>query len=115
MPYAMVLTSKIRQGVSRNRKQRIRQAQFGDGYSQEVPDGINSTLDIRNNVGWDFLTASEVATARAMLDTIGSIDYVTWTPPGESIEKKWKVTTEGYSETYTGTLTNISFNLRQIP
>ncbi|MDP4299932.1 phage tail protein [Leptothrix discophora] len=115
MPYAMVLTTKIRQGVSRTSKQRIRQAVFGDGYSQEVPDGINAQMDVRQNVGWDSLTAAEVGTARAMLDAVGSTDYISWTPPGESVEKRWKVTNEGYTETYTGTLTNITFNLREVP
>jgi phage-related protein len=112
----MVLTDHIRQGATRKRAQRIRQAQFGDGYSQEVADGINSTLDEWANVGWDSLSSTDLTTARAMLDAVGCIDYITWTPPGEATQKRFKVTKDGYTETHpSGALTSVSFNLRQIP
>lgn len=116
MGLPMVLTDRIRTGATRIRKQRMRQAIFGDGYSQEVPNGINSQFDEWSNVGWDYLDASQLATARALLDTVGTTDYITWTPPGESTQKKFKVTADGYTESHpSGALTNVTFSLRQIP
>jgi phage-related protein len=112
----MIMTTRIRQSATRKRTQRIRQAQFGDGYSQEVADGINSTLDEWANVGWDYLDSDDLTAARALLDAVGATDYINWTPPGEAVMKRFKVTKDGYTETHpSGALTSVSFNLRQIP
>jgi phage-related protein len=110
---ALVLTDMIDQSSSRTKKQRIIQAQFGDGYSQETPDGINSILETWS-LRWSNLTTSERDTLVAMLDSVGSTGIITWTPQGET-EKTYKMTPDGYSESWSsGDLHNISLSLRQV-
>lgn len=109
----MPLTTRIRQAASRTRKQRIQQARFGDGYSQEAPNGINSQYDEWSNVGWDNLNTTEAATVIAVLEAVGLVDYITWTPPLETTQKRFKVV-DGYQVIHLGSsLVNISFNLTQ--
>lgn len=113
MPRALPLTNMISQGATRKRKNRVLTAQFGDGYSQEAPDGTNSMVDSWS-ISFENLDASERSTLWAALDAVGSWDYFTWTPPGCSAGK-WKVTTDGVEERpVSGDLYSVSFTLRQI-
>lgn len=113
MPQALPLTDRISQASSRSRKNRVLSAQFGDGYSQEAPNGINSLVDSWS-LTFEALNATERASLWTMLDAIGSWDYFTWTPPGD-VSKKWKVTSDGVSETpQSGDLYSISFNVKQV-
>lgn len=113
MSVALPLTSLISQGSTRRRRNRVLVAQFGDGYDQTAPDGINASVD-EWNVTYENLTSSERTTLWAALDAAGSWDVVTWTPPGDSA-KKWKVTADGVSEMpVAGDLYTISFALRQV-
>lgn len=113
MPVALPLTTLISQGSTRKRMNRVLSAQFGDGYSQEAPNGINSLVD-EWNVVYGNLTSSERTTLLAALDTAGSWDTITWTPPGDTA-KKWKVTKDGWSETpLAGDQWSITFSLRQV-
>jgi len=51
----------------------------------------------------------------AALDAVGGWDYLTWQPPGYTESKKWKVTSDGISETPTsGEHYTISFNVKQV-
>ena len=114
MPYALPLTTRISQGSSRTRVNRVLSAQFGDGYSQEAPDGTNASYDVWK-VSYENLDLTERVTVLTVLDAVGAWDYVTWTANGDAGSKKWKVTKDGYQETWvSGSHTNISFNLRQI-
>lgn len=98
MPQAMPLTTRIRQGATKVRKQRILEAKFGDGYGQRIADGLNSLYDTWQNFGWDALTQTELNTVMTALDAVGSVDYLTWTPAGESA-KKFVVSPDGISIT----------------
>lgn len=110
---AMVLTDKISQGATRTRKNRVLSARFGDGYSQEAPDGTNATTD-EWSLSFENLNTSERATLWGMLDAVGSWGVITWTPPGDT-SKKWKVTQDGVSEMpVSGDLYSVSFALRQV-
>lgn len=114
MPQALPLTTRISQGSTRTRTNRVLTAQFGDGYSQEAPDGINNLVDSWS-VTYENLDNTERATLWAVLDAVGSWDYLTWQPPGYSTSKKWKVTSDGVSEQPTsGDTYTISFSLKQV-
>ncbi len=114
MPLALPLTTRISQGSTRTRTNRVLSAQFGDGYSQEAPDGINNLVDTWS-ITFDNLNASERATLWTALDTVGSWDYFTWTAPGDVVSKRWKVTADGVTETpMSGDLYSISFTLKQV-
>lgn len=113
MSVPLPLTSLISQGSTRKRRNRVLIAQFGDGYDQTAPDGINSIVD-EWSITYENLTSSERTTLLAALDSAGSWDTITWTPPGDT-SKKWKVTADGVSEMpMAGDLYTVSFALRQV-
>lgn len=58
---------------------KVRKAQFGDGYSQAVPDGINNKSD-----SWPltfFGTGADVQPIVAFLDAHAGASSFLWTPP----------------------------------
>jgi phage-related protein len=58
---------------------RVRQSQFGDGYSQEVGDGINPKVQ-----SWPMQcvgSKSEIEEIVAFLDAHGGYTGFFWTPP----------------------------------
>ncbi|CAB3758600.1 phage tail protein [Paraburkholderia humisilvae] len=59
---------------------RVRIAQFGDGYAQRRPAGIN-TQDQMWSVGLTNLTASKAEAVLAFLSARNGVDVFNWTPP----------------------------------
>lgn len=114
MPLALPLQSSISQASTRKRTYRTITAQFGDGYQQSAPDGINNVVDEWNLV-YENLDNSERNTLITALDSVKSSDYFTWTAPGDATQKKFKVTQDGWSEAaLSGDLWTISFVLKQV-
>ena len=114
MPQALPLTTSISQTSTRERKNRVLSAQFGDGYSQHAPDGTNASYDSWNVV-YENLTLTNRNTLWTILNAVGSWDYLTWQPPNDSTSKKWKVTADGVSEIQKGgNIFTISFKLKQV-
>jgi phage-related protein len=69
-------------GVEESSKPRLKTVQFGDGYKQASPDGINA-IDVTYRVV--FRVTPAVADAiTAFLATKGGYTPFTWTPPGKS-------------------------------
>jgi len=113
MPQALPLTTAISQGATRKRTNRVLFAQFGDGYDQTAPDGINALVD-EWSITYPNLTSSERTTLWSALDAVGGSDYFTWTPPGGT-STKWKVKEDGVTEMpASGDLYTVSFSLRQV-
>jgi phage-related protein len=113
MPAALPFTNQISQGSSRQRINRVKSAQFGDGYSQEYPDGLNPNVDLWN-VMWNPLGNADRATLMAALDT-GVFDYLTWQPDGYASSCKWKVVKDSVTDTpASGDLYTIAAQLRQV-
>ncbi|MDF4005324.1 phage tail protein [Luteibacter sp. PPL552] len=76
---------------------RVLKAQFGDGYSQEAPDGINTKVQ-----SWPMQfqgDEAEVGAIGAFLDRHAGAAGFFWTPPG-SVQGIYKVT--AYSPAYQG-------------
>ena len=114
MSQALPLTTYISTSSTKQRKNRTLSAQFGDGYSQEAPDGTNSKYD-EWNVVYQNLIQADRDTLWAALDAVGSWDYLTWTAFGDSVSKKWKVTTDGISESIqSGNIYTVTFKLKQV-
>lgn len=63
-------------------KPRVREARFGDGYSQRTPDGINTGTDTWS-LTFAVRTDSEAAAILDFLATRGGYEAFDWTPPGE--------------------------------
>ena len=114
MSYALPLTSFISTSSTRQRKHRTLSAQFGDGYGQDAPDGINPQYD-EWQVIYQNLTQTDRDTLWVAIDAVGSWNYLTWTAFGDSVSKKWKITSDGISESIqSGNIYSVSFKLRQI-
>lgn len=68
-------------------KPRVLQAKFGDGYSQRVPDGLNTLLR-----SWQLTfknrTKIEADAIEAFLDAAGGCTAFDWTPP-DGAAGKW--------------------------
>lgn len=68
-------------------------AQFGDGYSQVAPHGLNNRVDSWDIV-WGGLTSAEKNTVQDAIDSVGTWGIVTWTPCDETVQKKFRFTGE---------------------
>jgi len=92
---AMPLPLKITNDSDKTTFFRELTGQFGDGYKQVAPDGINNTIDSWNIV-WGVLTISEAIIVENALLAVGSWGILTWTPFGETL-KKFRMDKSGYS------------------
>jgi len=89
---------------SRKRKGfRVLRADFGDGYTQAVPDGINNEEEMWE-LSFDQYPIADVQTLESFFDSLGAADYFYWTPPYEATSKKWRQEGE-YSVSFDGPLT----------
>lgn len=70
-------------GLNAAFKPRVRTAQFGDGYQQRVPDGINTRQDVWN-LNFSVRTDTETASILAFLEARAGSEAFDWTPPNES-------------------------------
>lgn len=114
MPANLPLTTYISTSSSKTRMNRTLHAQFGDGYSQDAPDGTNYIYDTWNVV-YSNLTQTDRDTLWGVLNSVGSWDYLNWQAPGDSVSKKWKITTDGISETtQANNIYNVSFKVKQV-
>lgn len=103
----------VDQASTKTRKNRILTAQYGNGYAQYANDGINSQYD-----EWELqlrnLSSTDRSTMNTFYETVGSVVWFTWTPPGDSSSKKWRIVKDTYKETSSGGLIyNISFTVQQ--
>ena len=113
MPVALPLTNLIDQSASMKRSFRVKKAEFGNGYEQVAPDGINPARD-EWSIPYVNLTSGERDTVLAALNAVQGWDYLTWLAPGDIDAKKWRMTEQGYSMSSDGNLWTINVNLRQI-
>ena len=84
------LLTKISLNSSKSIKNRVLDAQFGNGYRQVAKDGLNSNID-----NWTLqfvpLSGADLTTMQTFLTTVGVDVWFTWTPLGESVSKKWRI------------------------
>ncbi|MDN4590843.1 hypothetical protein DBA29_20390 [Xenophilus aerolatus] len=112
MPAALPLTDRISQSSQRKTTPRSISCQFGDGYEQIRPDGINYLVD-EWSIQYEALNATERATLVNVLRSVGAWDYLTWTPIGSSTPLKWRVVGGWTESPQSGALYSLSFNLKQ--
>ena len=63
-------------------------ADFGDGYSQRLGDGLNTTIETWN-LKWSVLTTAEKDVIVNFLDEREGYKAFNYTMPTESTSKKW--------------------------
>jgi len=72
-------TATPSQGINLTSEFRVKKAQFGDGYSQRVADGIN-TIQRKWSVSFTN-TATAIDAIQLFLDTEKGVTSFTWVPP----------------------------------
>lgn len=105
-------TSYISQASNENVEFIVNGIQFGNGYEQVQPDGINN---IRSNwnVVWENVTTTQKTTIITALRATNGADYITWTPPGYASAIRFRTT--GYSiTTPSGNIWTITAQLKQV-
>lgn len=81
-------------GASMERSPRIRSVQFGDGYEQRAPDGLNADLR-KYSLTWSGRSLSEATAIETFLGNQGGTQKFDFTFPGDTTRhfvcKSWKV------------------------
>ena len=96
------------------RKFRTLALQFGDGYRQDAPDGINYQIDTWS-LNFENLNSTDASTVRTFFDTVGSFTTFTWTAPGDSTSKVWKMDPQGYAvQALAGNVYTITLTIVQV-
>jgi phage-related protein len=93
---ALPLPNKIALSSDKSVSFRAISSQFGDGYQQIAPNGINVKV-ASWTIEWGALTLAERDTVESILDSVGSWGILTWTPTNESVQLKFRMTNEGYT------------------
>ena len=75
-------------------------AQFGDGYEQVAPKGLNNRKESWS-ITWAGLTLAEKNTIVAVLNSVGTWGILSWTPCTESISANFRLV-DGYKVTQVG-------------
>ncbi len=108
MAQALPYQNKILRNLDKTVEHATLIAQFGDGYSQRMPDGINSKRDTWSII-WGNLYLTEMQSVESVLDTAGGSGVLLWTPHYESVQKKFIIKNGTYKRT---TVNNNSFEIR---
>lgn len=110
---ALPLTTFISQASTRNRTFNRLIAQYGDGYTQRAPNGINSIVD-KWNLVYENLSSGNRTTVQDFITLHGAWTYFTWTPPGEVAEKRWIIEGEVNETAQAGNLFTITIPIKQV-
>lgn len=109
----MPLTGLISQVSSADTEFKILSAVYGDGYEQRAPDGLNYERDSWNVV-WENVTTAELGTIMTALRATQGVDYINWTAPGDSVQKKWVVQGKIGRSAKSGGIYTVSCTLKQV-
>lgn len=83
-------TYKLTNNISVNKKIRVKEIEFGDGYRNVIVDGQNYDQE-EWNLEFVPMDSTTATTLQALLvnSLNGSANYLSWTPPGDSSTKYW--------------------------
>lgn len=90
MAETLPLTDRITSKSKMSQENRNLEAQFGNGYRQEAPDGLNHTID-KWFLEFAPVEGDNLITMNTFLNTVGTTEWFTWTPLGELTVKKWTI------------------------
>lgn len=69
---------------------RVIRAGFGDGYEQRVRDGINHDLQVWT-VMYEHKGYAMSQALYAFFKALGGVDAFVWTPPGDTVQRRFVV------------------------
>ena len=67
---------------------KILEAEFGDGYTQSVPDGLNHIRDVAN-LSWDALTPAQADTIETFIRNHGGTTPFLYTLSDSATQRQW--------------------------
>jgi phage-related protein len=70
--------------LEKQKQPKIKKVSFGDGYTQQSPDGINYNLATWN-LNWDALTTAEKTSIENFLEAAGGYATFQWTDPTSTL------------------------------
>lgn len=107
------MPDKLAPDIQKRTNLAIKSASFGDGYEQRAASGLNSQRDVWD-IRWIPLDSANANAVTAALDAVGGVDYLTWTPYGESEQKRFVVMPESRQVSWVAGLYRISCQIRQV-
>lgn len=111
MPQNMPLTNRISQEATKQIDTNVNVSTLGNNLRQYSTSGLNYQRDAWNIV-YNQVDPSEENVITNVLDAVlGGVDYIIWTPFGESSPKKFVVMS--YSNTFVTGNRVISFKMEQ--
>ena len=75
-------------GINKSSSPKVKQVQFGDGYSMRTVFGLNQNLK-SYSPAWRNISETDADTISDFLDARGGQESFDWTPPGESSASKF--------------------------
>jgi phage-related protein len=110
---ALPLICKITTQSTLSTSNRIISAQYGNGFEQIAPDGLNSNIDT-----WDIIYAplegTDLTTLLTFISTVDVVSWFTYTPLGESTSKKWRIVKDSIKRNMISTTKwQMSFSIKQ--
>ncbi len=112
MPVAMPLQGKISQGSTKSKKYKTLISDLGGSYTQRAADSINSNIS-QWSIKWITVDSADRTTIQTALDTVEGYDYLTWTAPGDTVEKKWRIVSDVSEAPRSGELYDITVNVQE--
>lgn len=98
-------------GTSDTIKIKKLEAEFGDGYSQAIPDGLNN-LRREISLDWDLLTPTQSSQIITFFRARKGCEPFYWTPSDETTPLKW-VCDEWTERRIDGGMRSISAKFKQ--
>ena len=86
----LVVEPTSAEGPIKGTKARVLRADFGDGYSQRVADGINPLM-ISYDVEWEHLDEDEEASLITQLEGTRGVTAIDWIAPDETVSHKYTI------------------------
>jgi phage-related protein len=108
----VVLTAAANWQSTKKVKARMLSQQFGDGYAQDAPDGINNTPQ-EWNITVEYATKTVIDGIESSLISAMGV-RILWTPPTTGASQlKWRVPESWDRKFHAPDVESISFVLRQ--
>lgn len=94
---ALPYTDKIERSAELSLKFAETRSSLGDSYEQVAPVGINNVKE-EWSISW-ILTLSEMQSLLSTIQTNGTHGIYTWTPPFDTVEKKFRLVQDSFART----------------
>jgi phage-related protein len=75
-------------GATKQSQPRVRNVQFGDGFSQRLRYGLNQDAKVWD-LTWEHISEADSDTIEAFLEARGGAEDFEWSPPDETETYKW--------------------------